>query len=140
MSVPPEISLNAGSRWHRWDPHIHAPGTILNDQFKGAGTMDAYIEALNKASPPIRALGITDYYLLDTYEAVRVLKAVGRLPHCGLIFPNIELRLGLQTNKGRFIDLHLLVCPDDQNHVEETKRFLGQLTFDAVGDTFSVYA
>ena len=115
---------------------LHAPGTILNDQFKGAGAMDAYIEALNKASPPIRALGITDYYLLDTYEAVRVLKAGGRLPHCGLIFPNIELRLGLQTNKGKYINLHLLVCPDDQNHVEETKRFLGQLTFDAVGDTF----
>ena len=24
-----------GSRWHRWDPHLHAPGTLLNDQFGG---------------------------------------------------------------------------------------------------------
>jgi hypothetical protein len=123
MSVPPEITLNSGSRWHRWDPHIHAPGTILNDQFKGAEAMEAYIEALNSASPPIRALGITDYYLLETYEAFRDIKAAGRLPYCDLIFPNIELRLGLQTNKGKFINLHLLVCPDDENHVEETKRF-----------------
>jgi hypothetical protein len=22
-----------GSVWHRWDPHIHAPGTIVNDQY-----------------------------------------------------------------------------------------------------------
>jgi hypothetical protein len=42
---------------------------------------------------------LRDYYLLETYEAVRDLKAAGRLPHCHLIFSNIELRLGLQTKR-----------------------------------------
>jgi len=27
--------LNSGSLWHRWEPHVHAPGTLLNNQFKG---------------------------------------------------------------------------------------------------------
>lgn len=98
--------------------------------------MDGYIAALNRASPPLRALGITDYYLLETYEAVRAIKAAGRLPNCELIFPNVELRLGLRTSKGKFINLHLLVCPDDESHVVETRRFLGQLSLDAVDDTF----
>ena len=26
---------SSGSRWLRWEPHIHAPGTVLNDQFNG---------------------------------------------------------------------------------------------------------
>ena len=32
-----EAPLTAGAAWHRWDPHVHAPGTTLNDQFGGAG-------------------------------------------------------------------------------------------------------
>jgi hypothetical protein len=28
--------LNRGSEWRRWEPHIHSPGTILNNQFGGA--------------------------------------------------------------------------------------------------------
>jgi len=35
--------LNSGSRWHRWEPHVHAPGTVLNDQFKGADSWERYL-------------------------------------------------------------------------------------------------
>ena len=34
-------AFNSGSRWQRWDPHVHAPGTVLNDQFGGAKSWDA---------------------------------------------------------------------------------------------------
>jgi hypothetical protein len=27
--------LVIGSLWNRWDPHIHAPGTVPNDQYRG---------------------------------------------------------------------------------------------------------
>ena len=27
--------IGKGSEWHRWEPHIHAPGTVLNNQFEG---------------------------------------------------------------------------------------------------------
>lgn len=60
-----------GSVWHRWDPHIHAPGTIKNDGFGGDNDVfDNYIALINSADPPIRALGVTDYYILDSYERV----------------------------------------------------------------------
>jgi hypothetical protein len=93
--------LNSGSRWYRWDPHIHAPGTVLNDQFKGADSWESYLKALEAATPAIRAIGITDYYSTESYERVCEEKQQGRLPDCDLIFANIEMRLGVGTVKGK---------------------------------------
>lgn len=128
------VASNSGSRWHRWDPHIHAPGTVMNDQLNGADHASEYIRRLNETAPRVRAIGVTDYYVLDTYEAICSRR--DELPDCALIFPSIELRVGLQTVKGRFVNLHLIVSPEDAKHVEHTKRFLEQLTFEAHGDTY----
>ena len=128
--------LNSGSRWHRWEPHIHAPGTVLNDQFKGADAWDDYLKALEIATPPLRAIGVTDYYSTDSYERVCAAKQQGRLPACDLIFPNIEMRLGIGTVKGRWVNLHLLVSPENPDHLVELKRFLARLTFKAHSDSF----
>src|ERR1700719_4260794 len=132
----PYPELNSGSRWYRWEPHIHAPGTLLNDQFKGANSWERYLKALEAARPAIRAIGITDYYSTEGYERVREAKLQGRLPGCDLIFPNIEMRLGIGTVKGKWVNLHLLVSPDDPDHLAELKRFLARLTFSAYGDSF----
>jgi len=129
--------LNSGSRWHRWEPHVHAPGTVLNNQFKGPDPWEQYIATLETASPVIRALGICDYYSTDTYEEVCEKKRNGRLPDCNLIFPNIEMRLGVGTIRGHWVNLHLLVSPEDSNHLLELKRFLARLTFEAFDDSFS---
>lgn len=88
-------TVNSGSRWHRWEPHIHAPGTVLNDQFKGADSWEEYLKALETATPVIRALGVTDYYSSESYERAIEAKRSGRLAACELIFPNIEMRLGV---------------------------------------------
>lgn len=32
--------LNRRSEWRRWEPHIHAPGAVLNNQF-GSGELVA---------------------------------------------------------------------------------------------------
>ena len=55
--------LNAGSRWNRWEPHIHAPGTVFNNQFKGPNAWTNYLTSLEQATPIIRAIAVTDYYL-----------------------------------------------------------------------------
>ena len=128
--------LNSGSRWHRWEPHVHAPGTILNDQFKGADGWEDYLRALEAATPTIRAIGVTDYYSTESYERVTEAKRAGRLPGCDLTFPNIETRLGIGTVKGKWVNLHLLVSPEDPNHLVELKRFLARLTFAAHDDSF----
>ncbi len=106
----------------------------MNDQFRGANQASEYVRLLNEASPAIRAIGVTDYYVLDTYEEIHARRS--ELPGCTLIFPNVELRLGLQTVKGRFINLHLLISPDGSDHIASAKRFLEQLTFEAHGDTY----
>jgi hypothetical protein len=51
-----------GSKWHRWDPHIHAPGTSLNDQYLGPDPWGDFLARVEASEPPVRALGITDYY------------------------------------------------------------------------------
>jgi len=83
----------SGSRWHRWDPHIHAPGTLLNNQFGGSDCWNEYLSSIESLVPTVRAIGVTDYYLLDLYERVRREKDAGRLAQCDLVFPNVEMRL-----------------------------------------------
>jgi hypothetical protein len=128
--------LNSGSRWYRWEPHVHAPGTVLNDQFKGTDSWEGYLNALETAMPPIRAIGVTDYYSTESYERVCEAKRQGRLPGCDLIFPNIEMRLGIGTVKGKWVNLHLVVSPEDPDHLAELKRFLARLSFSAYDDSF----
>lgn len=127
--------MNQGSEWRRWDPHIHTPGTVLNDQF-GSESWDAYLDALEASLPPLDAIGITDYYLLDSYEEVCRRRAKGRLANVTLVFPNIEVRLDVYAKSG-YVNLHLLINPSDPDHAQEAARFLSQLTFSAYADRFS---
>jgi hypothetical protein len=46
------------------------------------------------------------------------------------------MRLKLGTVKGAWVNVHLLVSPEDPNHVDEVKRFLSRLTFRAFEETF----
>ena len=127
--------LNRGSQWNRWDPHIHTPGTLLNDQFRGSDPWGSYLDNLEAEAPPIRAVGITDYYLTENYERVLEFKAAGRLPDVHLIFPNVEMRLDAAAKSG-FINIHLLVSPEDPDHLQELTRILTRLTFTAYEDRF----
>ena len=128
--------ISRGSVWHRWEPHIHAPGTVLNNQFKGPNAWDKYLSKLESASPKIKAIAVTDYYVTDTYEEVVHLKDLGRLSAVELIFPNIELRLNAASSKGGFINIHLLVSPEDSEHIDKLQRLLSRLRFEAFDDRF----
>lgn len=128
---------NRGSVWRRWEPHIHTPGTVLEDRYPKDNAWELYLDALEAASPPIRAIGVTDYCITRSYERMREEKAKGRLKECEVLFPNVELRLKIGTVKGNFVNIHLLVSPEDAKHVEELNRFLGRLSFSAFGDEFT---
>jgi hypothetical protein len=47
------------------------------------------------------------------------------------------LRLNTGTVKGNFVNIHVLVSPDDPNHVFELNRFLGRLVFSGFSDKFA---
>ncbi len=137
-ALSPEEPLNAGSRWNRWEPHIHAPGTVFNNQFEGPNAWDDYLASLEEATPVIRAIAVTDYYCTDTYQhVVREMKDGGRLPQVALVFPNVEMRLDVATVKEHWTNIHFLVSPDDPNHLAEVERFLSRLRFEAFGDNFA---
>jgi energy-coupling factor transporter ATP-binding protein EcfA2 len=116
---------------------VHFPGTVLNDQYQGDDPWEANLALLEARTPVIEAIGVSDYYSLDTYERLGASKDAGRLPHCGLIFPNVEMRLAFGTVKGQWVNVHLLISPERNDHVAEARRFLGRLTFDAYEDTFA---
>jgi hypothetical protein len=128
--------IGRGSEWRRWEPHIHAPGTVLNNQFGGGPAWETYLNTLEAATPRIEALAVTDYYVTETYEEVLKHKAAGRLPNVQLIFPNVELRLDVAAKTG-FVNIHLLVSPENSNHVAELHRIFQRLQFQAHGDTFN---
>ncbi len=128
--------LSRGSEWRRWEPHIHAPGTAMNNQFRGPDAWNDYLTALEHATPVIEAVAVTDYYVTDTYEEVLRQRALGRLPSATLISPNVELRLDVATAKGSFVNLHLFVSPEDPQHVEELRRLLSRLQFNVMQDRF----
>lgn len=128
--------LSRGSEWRRWEPHIHAPGTVMNNQFSGPNAWGDYLTALEQATPVIEAIAVTDYYVTDTYEEVLRHKAAGRLPSTKLVFPNVELRLDVATAKGGFVNLHLFVSPEDPQHLDELRRLLSRLQFNVMQDRF----
>jgi hypothetical protein len=92
--------LNRGSEWRRWEPHIHAPGTVLNNQFGGGDAWTNYLSTLEGITPKIEAIAVTDYYVTDTYEEVLRQRTTGRLPNVQLIFANIEVRLDVAARSG----------------------------------------
>ncbi|KEC73941.1 hypothetical protein RLPCCGM1_c2060 [Rhizobium leguminosarum bv. phaseoli CCGM1] len=125
-----------GSIWHRWDPHVHAPGTVLSNNF-GPNAWEPYLQAIEQSSPRIRALGITDYYSFSLYEQVVAHKKAGRLKDVELIFPNIEMRFEMGTSSDGVINFHLLVCPDEPDHLEKLQSFMRKLTFEAHEETYA---
>ena len=130
-----QCMISRGSEWHRWEPHIHAPSTILNNQFGAADPWGAYLTTLENVRPNIEAIAVTEYYVTDTYEEFLEYKATGRLPGVLLLFPNIELRLDVAAKSG-FVNIHLLVSPEDPDHLSEVKRILKRLQFHAFDDRF----
>ena len=132
----PRKENNAGSIWRRWDPHIHTPGTVLNDQFGDEEAWEDFLQRIEESNPLIEVLGITDYYSLDNYEKAGTFKDAGRIAGVKLLFPNVELRYAVGTAKGAPINFHLMVSPDDIEHVVQLKRFLRKLTFKAGDDEY----
>lgn len=124
-----ELQSVRGSIWHRWDPHIHTPGTALNDQYIGQEAWNTFLDKIESADPPIRSLGVTDYFSIERYLEVNEHQRLGRLQGVGLVFPNVELRLSIETSKASAINLHLLFDPEPSDHVDQIRRFLLEFEF-----------
>lgn len=138
VATSPSVATtgSAGSKWRRWDPHIHAPGTKRNNQFADTHEgWDDYLSRLEAATPVIEVIGLTDYLSLDTYEKILTFKVAGRLPQVNTIFPNVEFRFTTGSGKAA-LNGHLFISPDDPDHVNRARRFLRNLKFTAEGNSY----
>lgn len=115
---------SSGSTWKRWEPHTHTPETALNDQFNVP--WEDYIAMLESLEPSIVGIGVTDYFTTEGYRKVRDYQRLGRLPGV-FLFPNIEMRLALGTTDGDGVNVHLLVSPEDPDHLEKINGKLALL-------------
>lgn len=122
MAASTPLSGSRGSIWHRWDPHVHLPGTLRNNNFGNTTVGDA-LDILASRSPAIDVVGVTDYATTASYRRAVEAQAVGAGQGLKL-FPNVELRLSHATNSDVAINLHLLAPPSE---VDELDAFLGGL-------------
>lgn len=139
-----------GSEWRKWDLQVHTPFSALNNGF---GTdFQAYAKQLieKAVKDNIAVVGITDYFTIQGYTALKTLLAddsalrglVGEeladRAATILFLPNIELRLstivrGLKGADSR-VNFHVFFSDGvSPAHIEE--HFLRELKFTADANT-----
>ncbi|KIL99370.1 ATPase involved in DNA repair [Paramagnetospirillum magnetotacticum MS-1] len=57
-------------------------------------------------------------------------KEAGRLGNVILLIPNIEFRISPKTARGNAVNIHLLISPDDPDHVDRIENALSYLVFE----------
>lgn len=119
-----------GSKWRKWNFHVHTKGTNKNDQFSSSSMDDFFHTFFKKAfENQVSAIAITDYFSIDRYlEAIEYRNKIeDKTDWIGnklfnddevkfikeiFIFPNVELRMLPSTDRGRLINIHCLFNPD----------------------------
>jgi ABC-type lipoprotein export system ATPase subunit len=124
----PRREWHAGSVWQRWDPHVHAPETALNDQF-GTDAWDPYLSKIETASPSVVGLGIADYFTLHTYRTILDYRQKGRLASVPFLFANVELRMMPRASGSGPLNVHLLLSPQDPDHVVKFENAMTSIKF-----------
>src|SRR5260221_6114399 len=127
-------SFPKGSEWRRWDLHVHTPESVLNNEFSD---WDTYITLLETRGASVKVLGVTDYCSTAGYKKVLEYRDAGRLSGFDFILPNIEFRTAPPTTSGQGINIHLLVSPQDPNHLGEVESALQKLTYEYNGTPYS---
>ncbi len=122
MSANP---LTVGSMWRRWDPHVHLPGTLFNNQF-GSTTVGEALDDLAACGPAIEVIGVTDYFSTRSFRLADATWKAGSGAAIKCLFPNVELRLNDATALGKGVNLHVVAAPEDVGVLDE---LLGRLQF-----------
>lgn len=143
MKGPDRVTYPRGSEWRRWDLHVHTPCSALNNGF--GSDFDAYAKLLLERafSERIAAVGVTDYFTIEGYKALRKLLAdkprlsalvgaeTAQAAERILFIPNIEFRaadLVRGADGDARINFHVLFSDDlDPEEIEE--HFLREIKF-----------
>lgn len=130
-----------GSRWRKWDLHVHTPVSILSNRFPkqsdGSPDWDAYLSRLEQLD--VAVLGVTDYFTIDGYKALLEFRRQGRLKNIRCLLPNIEFRLDSVISSRRDganprrLNFHVIFS-DEVSPEEIEEHFLHDLAFNYEGN------
>lgn len=99
----------SGSRWRKWDLHLHTPKTKLNDQFKavkGVDIWDTFCEKIENSD--VTVFGVTDYFSVENYTTF-IDKFKTKYPDSiKVFFPNVEFRIDSKNSSGDHIQIHVI--------------------------------
>lgn len=124
----------AGSKWRKWDLHVHTPQTKLNDQFSaGAGSdvWDLYCEKINNSD--VSVFGITDYFSVENYSTF-ISKFKAKYPASEKrFFPNVEFRIDSKNKDNDHIQIHVIFS-NEQTTLDKLANFFTRLELVSTDD------
>jgi exonuclease SbcC len=122
-----------GSKWRKWDLHVHTPISIHQEYGGDTDTAwDKYVNQLEELTQPYSVIGVNDYFTIEGYKKLNNFKIKGRLGKA-VLFPVIELRVRTFGSLGaddpwKRVNLHVIF--DNQNVEKIETQFLNLLKFD----------
>jgi len=131
-----------GSRWNKWDLHVHSPASFHEDYSLGRSVdteedyeeaiWDKYLDELEEVDD-ISCVGITDYFSVEGYERVReAIEQDDRLQNLDMVLPNVELRVDHFVtsrsggNVSQAVEMHVLFS-DELDPIRIRENFVNQL-------------
>jgi ABC-type lipoprotein export system ATPase subunit len=122
----------AGSKWRKWDLHVHTPASIF--QLYGGDseqTWEKFLQDLEKLPPEFKVLGINDYTFINGYRRLLKEKKQGRLQNIDRLLPVVELRLdkfgGSQSHLKK-VNFHVIFSDEVDVDLIETQFINGLWT------------
>lgn len=122
-----------GSKWRKWDLHVHTPISIHQEYGGDTDTAwEKYVNQLEALTQPYSVIGVNDYFTIEGYKKLNSFKITGRLEKV-ILFPVIELRVrafGSLSADDPWKRVNLHVIFDNQEVEKIETQFLNLLKFD----------
>ncbi len=124
----------SGSKWNKWDLHVHTPSTKLSDQYVAVGTEDIWDTFCDKIeNSDVSVFGLTDYFSVDNYSLF-----VGRFKakyptSIKVFFPNVEFRIDSKNKDGEHIQFHVLFS-NEKATLDKLNNFFTRLKLVSTDD------
>lgn len=124
----------SGSRWRKWDLHVHTPQTKLNDQFAtddGSDVWDLYCDKINNSD--VSVFGITDYFSVENYFTfISKFKAKYSASE-KRFFPNVEFRIDSKNKDNDHIQIHVIFS-NEKKTLDKLTNFFTRLELVSTDD------
>ncbi len=111
---------NRGSKWRKWDLHLHSLYTHLENHYTNVSE-DDFIKKIKQEK--IEVVGLTNYFNFtsDDFELKKKLEKEGIV-----VFLNLELRLTYTNKEDDNCDIHIIFDPELEE--EKIKTFLTNIS------------